>query len=410
MKRLILNLFGWLAGQVAKRYQVKIVAITGSVGKTTTKEAIWLVLKQAYKAQRSMYNANTEWGIVASVISPGFEPAFTSSGKAKVTLVQMIRLKWKGIIELIVKQRYPDILVLEMAADRPGDIGWFNKWFDYDVAVVTTIGDAHLEFYKDRGGLVKEKLSLTRKLKPNGLAILNGECEECMQRELAGAQRKYSFGFANSNDYWAERQEGNKFVLHGLSGELRVNLPEGRQFVPAALVAFAVGEEFGLTREQIALGLAELQPITGRFQVVRGQKWTIIDDSYNANTESMKMALFSLGDIAQGRRVAILGGMREIGSATQTGYEQVGQWVAKQVDLLIGLGEEGGLIARSALNAGMKQENVVKIPWDEKNPNVDSAISQILPILEEGDTVLVKASRALYLDKLVARLVAQSKN
>ncbi len=409
MKKLILNLFGWLAGQVAGRYQVKIVAITGSVGKTTTKEAIWLVLKQAHSAQRSMYNTNTGWGVAASVISPGFEPIFTSSGKARITLWQMVLLKLKGLWRLVYKQKYPDVLVLEMAADGPGDIGWFNKWFDYDVAVVTTIGDAHLEFYKDRGELVKEKLSIIHKLKSNGLAILNGECEDCKEAQISNTQRKYSFGLGSSNDYWAEKS-GDDFVLHGLNSELQVKLPEGRQFIPAALVAFAVGEEFGLTKEQITLGLAELQPIVGRFQITRGQKWTVIDDSYNANTESMKIALLSLRDIAQGRKVAILGGMREMGSVTESGHEQVGQWAARQVDLLIGMGKEGEMIAQSALVAGMKQENVVKILWDENNPNVDSAISQILPILEEGDTVLVKASRALHLDKLVARLMTQFKN
>lgn len=408
MKKLILNLFGWLAGQVARKYQVKIVAITGSVGKTTTKEAVFAVLKQGYFAQRSLYNANTEWGIAASVIDPGFEPAFTESGKARITLAQLITLKLKGLWKLITKQKYPAVLVLEMAADRPGDIHWFNRWFDYDVAVITTIGDSHLEFYKSQEQLTAEKLSLTKKLKPQGLAVINGACEKCQKLILVGSQRKVTFGWDEQN-YSAKTAGENNYVLHGPEEKIEVKLPIGRQFVPAALIAFAVGEEFGLTSEQIKKGLEEFQPASGRFQIQHTPLWTIIDDTYNASPESMRLAMLSLGDVARGRKVAILGGMRELGSATESGHRRVGEWAAKQTDLLIAIGKEGELIAEGAISAGMLRNNVVNILWDETSPNVDSAISQILPILEEGDTVLVKASRALRLDRLVSRLVAQKK-
>ena len=409
MKKLILNLFGWLASQIAKKYQVKIVAITGSVGKTTTKEAVFAVLKQAYSAERTLQNVNTEWGITASVIEPGFEPAFTESGKARITLAQLIALKLKGLWKLITKQNYPAVLVLEMAADRPGDIHWFNRWFDYDIAVITTIGDSHLEFYKSQEQLTAEKLSLAKKLKTNGLAIINGECKECQGLVLAGSQRKVTFGWDERSSYWAKTAGENDYVLHSPEEKIEVKLPAGRQFVPAALIAFAAGEEFGLTAEQIKKGLEEFKPIGGRFQIHHTPTWTIIDDTYNASPESMRLAMLSLGDIAGGRKVAILGGMRELGSATESGHRQVGEWAAKQTDLLIAVGREGELIAEGAILAGMLRNNVVKISWDEVSPSVDSAMSQILPILEEGDTVLVKASRALHLDRLASRLVAQKK-
>lgn len=409
MKKLILNLFGWLAGQIARKYRVKIVAITGSVGKTTAKEAVFAVLKQAYPSQRSLHNANTEWGITASVIDPGFEPVFTESGKARITLVQFIALKFKGLWKLIMKQNYPTVLVLEMAADRPGDIRWFNRWFNYDVAVITMVGDSHLEFYKNQEELTAEKLSLAKKLKPQGLAVINGECERCRELTLCDSQGKVTFGWNEQSDYWAETVGEDNYVLHSLEEKIEVKLPIGRQFAPAALIAFAVGDEFGLTTEQIKQGLEEFQPISGRFQIHHMPQWTIIDDTYNASPESMRLAMVSLGDIARGRRVAILGGMRELGSATESGHRRVGEWAAKQVGLLIVVGKEGEMIAEGAISAGMLQKNVVKIPWDETSPSVDSAISQILPILEEGDTVLVKASRALHLDRLVGRLSAQKK-
>ncbi len=409
MKKIILNMFGWLASQIARKYQVKIIAITGSVGKTTTKEAVFAVLKQVYPAQRSLYNTNTEWGITASVIDPGFEPSFTESGKARISLTQLISLKFKGLWKLATKQNYPAVLVLEMGADRPNDIRWFNRWFDYDVAVITIIGDSHLEFYKNQDELTAEKLSLAKKLKPRGLAVINGECERCQGLTLRDLQRKVTFGWNEQNNYSVKMAGESNYILHSPSGSIEVKLPVGRQFVPAALVAYAVGEEFGLTVEQIKKGLREFQPINGRFQIQHTPMWMIIDDTYNASPESMRLALTSLKDVARGRKVAILGGMRELGSATEAGHRQTGQWAAKQTDLLIVVGKEGELIAEGALLSGMLRENVVRIPWDENNPSVDSAISQILPILEEGDTVLVKASRALHLDRLVSRLVAQKK-
>lgn len=407
VKKTALNLLGWLAGLVARKYKVKIVAVTGSVGKTTTKEAIFSVLSQVYEAQRNLYNANTEWGAAASVISPGFEPVFTESGKAKISLVQFVQLVWQAKMKLVFKLKYPQVLVLELAADRPGDIKWFNQWFKYDVAVITTIGNSHLEFYKDQAELTAEKLSLVNGLKPEGLVVINGECTECRQFISETKKRLVKFGWEQSNTYWAEPLDTVSYVLHGPEGKLDVSLPLGRQFGLAALAAVAAGDEFALTLEQSQSGLSSFEPLGGRFQVQKTERWTVIDDTYNASPESMKMALENLRNVPGKRRVAILGGMKELGSATEEGHLAVGRMAARLVDLLVVAGREGEVIGKGAMEAGMPREKIVKLIWDEDNPDADEAISQLLPILEEGDSVLVKASRAIRLDKLAGKLLAQ---
>lgn len=406
MKKLALNLLAWLASLVAKKYRVKIVAITGSVGKTTAKEAIWTVLSQAYSAQRSLYNANTEWSICASVISPGFEPTFTSSGKARVSLVQYLGLIWQAKLKLLFNRPYPQVLVLEMAADRPGDIRWFNKWFDYDVAVVTTIGSTHLDYYRDQAELTGEKLALTKKVKPDGLVVINGECEECQGYIAKPDRRCVTFGMSDKYDYWYVPTEAARHQFHHKEREIRPELPVGRQWTPAALMAWAAGDEFGMTDEQVMAGLRQLQPVAGRFQIHKTSRFTVIDDTYNAAPESMKVALESLKDLARGRRVAILGEMRELGDKKETRHLELGALAAKKVDLLVAMGEAGKLIANGARQAGMPNENIVELAWDPQHAHPDSVMSQLLPILQDNDTVLVKASRTIYLDKVVKRLLA----
>lgn len=406
MKKTALNLLAWLAKLVAARYQVRIVAVTGSVGKTTAKETIFGVLKQAYKVERSLHNTNTEWGIVASVISPGFEATLTPSGKAKISFAQFLGLVWEAKMKLLFRRPYPEILVLEMAADRPGDIRWFNHWFKYDVAVITVIGNTHLDYYKDQAQLTAEKLAIADGLTATGLVVINGECEHCQGFIRDYPKRLATFGMDSTNQYWYSVNDNNRYELHHGETGLTVQLPAGRQWVSAAMMAWAVGEEFGLNSAQIISGLQELKPVAGRFQIHKTDKFTVIDDTYNAAPESMRVALNSLADLAQYRRVAILGEMRELGGVKEIKHKELGELAAKTTDVLIAMGEAGKLIAEGARAAGMASENIIELVWQPEQSDADQVLNQILPILQDDDTVLVKASRTIYLDKIVKKLLA----
>lgn len=405
MKKLALNLLAWLAKLVAAKYKVKIVAVTGSVGKTTAKEAIFSVLKQAYFTSRSLYNTNTEWGIAASVIQPNFEPTWTANGKARITLAQFMGLVWEAKMKLVFKRPYPEVLILELAADKPNDIRWFNKWFDYDVAVITVIGNTHLDYYRDQAQLTAEKLAIADGLVPTGLVVINGDCEHCQDFIKGYSKRLVTFGESTANQCSASAVGAGEYRLRCVGRDLAVQLPVGRQWVPAALMAVAVANEFGLNDDQIAAGLNELVPVDGRFQIHKTANFTIIDDTYNAAPESMRSALNSLVDVAQYRRVAILGEMRELGTVSDEKHRALGELVVKTCDVLIAMGEKGKLIAEGAKQAGMKADNIIELPWIPATSDADETVSQILPILQDDDTVLVKASRTIYLDRLVKKLL-----
>lgn len=405
MKTLVLNLLAWLAKLVAAKYGVRIVAVTGSVGKTTTKEAIFGVLKQAYHASRSLYNTNTEWGIVASVIRPNFEPTFTANGKARITIAQLVGLIWEAKMKLIFRKPYPEVLILELAADKPNDIRWFNRWFKYDVAVITVIGNTHLDYYQNQAQLTAEKLAIADGLVSTGLVVINGECDQCQDFIRDYPKRLVTFGDDSKHPYWYSIS-GGETVLHHNETKLKVQLPVGRQWAQAAMMAYAVAQEFGLNDAQVVSGLAALKPVDGRFQIHKTANFTIIDDTYNAAPESMRMALNSLVDVAQYRRVAILGEMRELGGVFDIKHRELGELVAKTADVLIAMGEAGKLIAEGARGAGMPNENIIELPWVPANSDADEVLNQILPILQDNDTVLVKASRTIYLDKIVKKLLA----
>jgi UDP-N-acetylmuramoyl-tripeptide--D-alanyl-D-alanine ligase len=406
VKKIILNLLAWLARGIAAKYRVKIVAVTGSVGKTTAKEAIFSVLQASFNAARSLRDANTAWGAVATIIDQSFYPKGRDSlGRAKLSIGELVYLAWCGLKKLTVQTKYPEVIVLELAADRPGDIRWFNRWFKYDVAVVTLIGSTHLDYYHDQAELTAEKLSIAAGLKAGGLVVINGECNYCQDFIDKSLQRKVTFGLSDRYDYWA-KVDSQSVVLHHGEQSLPVRLVVGRQLVPAALMAMAVAQEFGLTDEQIRSGLEGIKALSGRFEIHQLARWVIIDDTHNAAPESMQVALTSLNDVARRRRVAILGEMRELGPEKEAQHHRLGEIAAKLTDLLIVMGEAGELIARGAQDAGMSTENIVKLSWDLEHPKVDATISQLLPILQDGDTVLVKASRALKLDRLVEKLLA----
>ena len=181
-----------------------------------------------------------------------------------------------------------------------------------------------------------------------------------------------------------------------------MELPGGRQFIPAMLIATAVGIEFGLTSEQIEHGLKNIGPIGGRFTIHNLGKLTLIDDAYNASPDSMKVAIDGLADF-KGRRVVVLGEMKELGSYDVTGHKEVGKYIFNKVDLLYCVGRGGKLIGESAISSGLEVKKVKF--FDEIEPNKIGDV--ILDELRDNDVILIKASRSIGLDRLVKYLLTK---
>jgi UDP-N-acetylmuramoyl-tripeptide--D-alanyl-D-alanine ligase len=392
----------WWAVRILFKYGPRIVAITGSTGKTSAKDAVYTVLAggladRGIKVARTYGNLNTEFGVAATIIDPDFRG--TQDGdKTKFTRADIWQLTKAGWRQWRQRNNYPQILVLELAADRPGDIAYFMEFIHPDIGVLTNIGDVHLEFFGSKSDLAEEKGKLVAGIKSQGLAVLNRDDELTNLISKKTTARKVLVGLNAGSDAQASNvalsSSGLHFDLSYRGKTTLVHMPVyGDQFVYSALIAAVVADYFGVDLAETARALGTYRPAAGRFERIDLGSITLIDDTYNANPTSMMAALSSLSRLAAGRRrVAILGDMRELGSAYARGHRQAGELAAKTVDRLFTAGEGGKLIREAAIKSGLPAEQATELKdWDE-----------IFAQLRDNDIVLVKGSRAVHLDKIVS--------
>jgi UDP-N-acetylmuramoyl-tripeptide--D-alanyl-D-alanine ligase len=358
-----------------RKSDVRVIGITGSVGKSTTKEVVAEVLNQRYKTLKSPGNLNNEIGL-------------------PLTMLQITESHERA--------------VLEMGFYVPGEINFLCEIALPQVGVVTNVGTVHAE----RAGSIEEiargKSELVQSLPPapEGVAILN--YDDPIVREMAGRTKAsiFFYGMSPEADLWADGVEGLgldgiRFRMHYLGEVLHLRVPLiGRHSVHTALRATAVGLVDGLTWQEIVGGLQSRQ-VQLRLVAVRGENGSLIlDDTYNASPESTLAAL-NLLDEMDGRKVAILGDMLELGQYEQQGHEMVGVRVAEIVDQLITVGERGRLIAKAAVSAGLAG-SVIKIC--DQNQEV---IDYLKDKLDSNDVVLVKGSRGMQMEAIVSALEAR---
>ena len=392
----------FLAARVLHKYHPRIVAITGSTGKTSTKEAVLTVLRD----EKNNYvvgtrgNLNTEFGVTATIINPGFVGT-EAGGKIKLTLRDVWQLTWRTIDLLVKRLPYPEVLVLELAADRPGDIQYFMSFIKPEVGILTNVGDVHLEFFNSKAELVEEKSLITTHLKPTGVAILNRDDDFSKLISRKVSTKKIFVSAEKEADIWARDIGFGSGGLHfsAVAGAdranqnmIQVDLPVfGYQFVYAALFALAVGNYFKIPWETMTKRLSHYTAPKGRFEIIKLGEAVVIDDTYNANPVSVAAALKSLARLGVNRRkIAILGDMKELGSAHDRGHRSVGEYAAKVVDQLWVVGEGGALIKEAAIRAGL--------PVGQARDFTEDAIPVIL---QDNNIVLVKGSRAVKMDKIV---------
>jgi len=413
MRKLIQLKLKILSKLILKKYKPKIIGITGSVGKTSAKEAVYTVLKTKFNVRRNTKNYNNEIGLPLTIIGSD------SPGKSIFGWLGVF-FKALGLI-LFKDKNYPKILVLEMGVDRPGDMKYLMGIAKGDIGIVTLISHSHEEFFEDVKEIQKEKGLLVENLKPGGWAILNFDDE--LTRELAGKSKVkvLSYGFKEGAMLRAQELvfsfEKTKEVdnLLGLSFKLTYNgsfipvlLPQviGYNSIYAALVAAAVGLTMEMNLVEISKAMREFDSPNGRMNLIDGIKHTlIIDDTYNSSPISVMSALdiVSKIPIAKGaRRFAVLGDMLELGKYSEEGHREVGRYAAKaRVDKLITVGERARDIARSAEEAGMARDNIFEYT------DVAEAGRFIQQRIEQGDLILVKGSQGMRLEKIVKEIMAE---
>ena len=349
-----------IAGACRDRLGIPVVGITGSSGKTTAKEMCAAVLSQKYNTLKTEKNFNNELGVPLTLFRIGPE-----HGAA----------------------------VVELGINHFGEMGRLGAMAKPDIAVYTLIGRSHLEALGDLDGVLRAKGELVEHMPPDGLLIVNGDDEKLAA--WRPARRKLTFGLGEGCDVrgvgFAPRgAEGSALTV--LAGERRIELflpAYGRHLAYAALAAAAVGIELGLSDGQIAAGAADYAPVGRRARIIETPSLTVIDDCYNANPDSVKMAIASAGALG-GRLVCILGDMLELGEQSEQMHREVGEAARAAGALLLTAGE------RSAAMGG------------EHFASKAELISALPRLLKRGDRVLVKASHSMAFEEISDALRALS--
>ncbi|HAZ16973.1 MAG: hypothetical protein A3H59_03200 [Candidatus Jacksonbacteria bacterium RIFCSPLOWO2_02_FULL_43_9] len=414
MKKIIYSIIRLLARGVLKKYKPDVVGITGSVGKTTTKDAIALVMSGRFHIRASERSMNTEVGLPLTVL--GCE----NPGK---NVLAWLLVFWKGLWLLVHRDHeYPPILVLEMAADKKGDIAYLCSITQPRIGVVTALSEVHLAHFKSLEGVAKEKQTLIASLPRNGWAVLNADDPRVVKmKELSDAQC-ITFGIeehatVQAIDVSLRYKEGETFfdringlgfkvIYKGTATPILLSQSVGYHHVYTALAACAVGTLFDMNPLEIGERLGLLAPGPGRLRVLKGINHSVLlDDSYNSSPLALERALDTLCDLndPQGnghRRIAVLADMLDLGKASQEAHEVIGRKIAGlPIDQLVTIGHDSMFIAEAAKNDGMDAAKLIHFD------DMKSAEAYLKENIQEEDILLVKGSRGIHLEALVEKII-----
>lgn len=362
-----------LAEHYRRSLNIKVVGITGSVGKTSTKEMIASVLSQKYNVLKTEGNFNNEIGLPLTVFN--------------------------------IREEH-EIAVLEMGISHFGDMEPLARIARPDICVITNIGYAHLENMGSRDGILKEKTSMTDFMDPDGSIILNGDDDKLRGYSPQNGIAPVFFGLDQTCPFHAESVQNRglkgtdaEFVTPSSRFHAHISIP-GDHMVYNALAGTAVGYALGMTDEEISRGIEALTPIAGRNNLIETGRYTIIDDCYNANPASMRASLDVLS-CADTRKVAIMGDMFELGPTEKEMHYEIGKYaVEKGIDVVICIGGLTAETARGAEEAVSSEKHAEVHHYNTK----DEFFAEKDSVLKEGDTILVKASHGMEFPEIVTIL------
>jgi UDP-N-acetylmuramoyl-tripeptide--D-alanyl-D-alanine ligase len=392
------------------RYKPRIVAITGSVGKTSTKDAVYAVFSKVAHVRKSEKSYNSEIGLPLTVlgISNGWNSPFL-----------WLKNILKGLYLFIIPHKYPKWLILEVGVGKAGDMKKTASWLKTDVVIVTAIGEtpAHIEFFSSRKHLIEEKSGLIKTLKKDGFLILNVDDEAV--KEMKEKTRNLTVGYGFSEDASVRGSELN--ILYD-----KENIPEGIVFrvdeggsslpviiegvfgnnhVYASLAALATASVLKFNMINAINMLKDYDIPPGRMRLLKGiNDSLIIDDTYNSSPFACESALRTLGEVKSKRKIAILGDMLELGKHTIEAHKNIGKVAYENVDVLIVVGPRASSIKEGAIEAGMKEKNIYEFATSLEAGDFAKTFVQ------KGDLVLVKGSQGMRMERAVESILLDQKN
>ncbi|MEA2112740.1 MAG: UDP-N-acetylmuramoyl-tripeptide--D-alanyl-D-alanine ligase [Patescibacteria group bacterium] len=411
MKKIFKKIIVWIlrteAKLVLKKYKPKIVAVTGSVGKTSTKDAIYTALSSAFFVRKSKKSFNSEIGVPLTIL--GCQNAWSNP------------LSWTkniltGLGVILLKNHYPKWLVLEVGADAPNDIEDIACWLKPDIAVLTKFATVpvHVEFFKSPEDLMNEKKKIIKYLKKDGILVLNGDDEKMQTIEVPEGVRRILFGLNDNSEirgvgyqvvYEESKPAGITFKIDYAGKSVPVVLPGilgEHQVLPSlAAIAVSVSKDLNVVSVSQALGKKErFQP--GRMNLIEGIKGTtLIDDSYNASPVAVKKAIESLAslEVGNGKKIAVLGDMLELGKYSTEEHKKIGNLVAPVCDYLITVGLRSKDIAEGALLGGLAEKNILQFESSEE------AGKHLQSFIGNGDVILIKGSQSIRTEKVTEEVM-----
>jgi len=404
-KKIITAILKLEAKLILARFKPKIIAISGTVGKTSAKEAVALVLGSEFDVRKSEKSYNSEIGVPLTII--GAKTGWSS-------LKQWLLIIFKGIKVFLFSANYPKILILEMGVDRPKDMEKMVSLVKPYAAVITAVGTVpvHVQYFSGPEELINEKRKLVECLDDNSWAILNIDDKATANFRKNTKAQIITYGFSESADLAASNYkmdgEGIVFKVSHKGNIVPVRLDKffGRHNVYTILAAIGAGLAYGINLIKSVEAVSIMKPSRGRMNLLEGVNSSLIfDDSYNSSSLAAEAAIEVLSEYPAKRRIAVLGDMKELGAFSQSEHKRIGEMLrAKGVWLLFTVGSEAKFIAEGARRSGFDAFKIFEFSGSAEAGEV------VKKIIQEGDLILVKGSQSARMEKAVEIIMAHPKD
>jgi len=409
LKTIIVALLSLQARAVLLRRKPKVAVITGSVGKTSTKDALAIVLARSFRVRKSEKSFNSDIGVPLTIL--GLKNAWGD-------VFGWIFNLFLGAFEIIRPGRYPKWLVLEVGADKPGDLEELFKWLPADLCVVTRFPDVpvHVEFYDSPEALVKEESIPALKVKESGFLVLNADDSRVRALRDKSRARILTYGFDSKATVVGknlsiryEESDGHRAIL-GLSLKIEsgneslnidINGALGAQHAYPLLAAVATGQALGMSLKDALETLRSLKTPPGRMRILEGERGsTLIDDTYNSSPVAVTEALKTLKEITGlGRKIAVLGDMLELGVYSDEAHKKAGEEARGSADILITVGLRARGIALGAEEVGLDKAKIFSFD------NSIDALDFVQKMIRDKDVILIKGSQSIRMERIVEKLM-----
>ncbi len=392
LKKIIVSIITLEAKLVLQKYRPKIIAVTGTVGKTSTKDIIYEVLSTSFFVRKSQKSFNSEIGVPLTIL--GCSNAWNNP-------ILWVKNIFEGILLLVLKNHYPKILVLEIGVDTPGDIQRLAKWIQSDIVVLTKYADipSHVEYFDSPQAVIQEKQLLAKSLNKSGILITNGD-DKLMQAEKMPEVRHIKYGYDKENNVVASEftalKSGINFRVDYKDRSVPVKLKGvfGKHHTYPSLAAFSVGVVLDVNIVSIIEAIGKSVPAPGRMRLLKGiNKSLIIDDTYNSSPVALSSALNSLKKL-KGRKIVVLGDMLELGTYSVEAHKKIGKEV--EADILV--------------TVGIRANKILEVAKVKKKYCFDDSVTtglEVEKLIKPGDIILVKGSQVLRMEKVVEIIMAE---